>query len=486
MKTTVFHLLLFINFMLLYFVCFSQTTITLQPNAVDGKDSYIHNYNINQNLGYHDDFAAISWTNSGTPYNARCLLEFDISSIPQNATVINAFLSLYFNPTSSNGNHSGDNNCWLERITADWQENTVTWNNQPTTTTQNRVSLPASISSDQDYENIDIKYLIQDIINDTANSHGIMIKLKTEEIYRRLTFSSSDHIDSTLHPKLVITYLEDTTAQTCITLKPDSQEGIDAYIHEYDINQNLGTHPDFAAIAWTNSGTPYIARNLIDFGLSSIPNNAIVTYAGLSLFYNPTSPNGPHSGSNECWLERITEPWTELNVTWSNQPTTTIQNRVSIPQSISSDQDYPNIDITLLIQDILYDPANSYGLMLKLKDEQIYNRLTFSSSDNADSTLYPELMICYTINEGQNEITKNNFVFEIYPNPAYGSLNIELNSMVNQLNKIEIFNLQGEMIYSNDFEGLFYNLNLSGLCKGLYLIKVSNDYEICCKKLIYK
>ena len=116
----------------------AQTTIILQPNGSQGKDAYIESRLNNNNYGNHIDFPAIAWTNRGTPVDARGLIDFDLSSIPNGATINSASLSLYSYSSISNGAHStrnGSNNSVLTRITNSWDESTVNWTNQPTTTT---------------------------------------------------------------------------------------------------------------------------------------------------------------------------------------------------------------------------------------------------------------------------------------------------------------------------------------------------------------
>jgi len=192
-----------------------------------------------------------------------------------------------------------------------------------------------------------------------------------------------------------------TGTTTCITIKPNAAEGKDATIAyslngEYG-NTNFGSDVNCDANAWTTNGTPFFVRTLIDFDLSSIPSNAIITSALLSFYYNPTSSIVSHSGLNSALLQRITSNWDENTVTWNNQPTTTTVNQILLAQSLTSTQDYTNIDITNLISYQAANPSSSFGIMLRLETEEYYRRLTFASSDNADATLHPSLTICYTV-----------------------------------------------------------------------------------------
>lgn len=189
----------------------SRTTIRFKPDAVSGKDAYIRDLTPDRNDGDHSDINAMAWTNSSTAVVVRSVLHFDLSAIPAGTTIKEAYLSLYNNPASlnNNGKHSsmnGPNTGLLQRITTPWEEGTVTWNNQPSTTSVNQVTLPESSNDNLDYKEIDVTGLVRDMIENPAQSFGFMIRLQTESHYRCLIFASSDHEDTSLHPELVITY----------------------------------------------------------------------------------------------------------------------------------------------------------------------------------------------------------------------------------------------------------------------------------------
>jgi len=382
-------------------------TITLQPDAASGKDAYISdwptgNYQ-NTNFGTYSDYDAVASSAGGVNYLSRGLLQFDLSSIPANAVIISAQLSLYNNPTSQQGTHyavPGPNDSRLERITSNWDENTVTWNTQPSTTIQNAVNLPPSSSPNEDYLNISVTNLVTDMMNNPGSSFGFMYRLNTEQPYNKMVFASSDHSDPAKRPKLVITYYT-CFPLTLITLQPDAASGKDAYISDWSAgnyqNTNFGTYPDYDAIAST-AGSEYHSRGLLQFDLSSVPANAVIISAQLSLFNNPTSQQGTHyavPGPNDSRLERITSDWDENTVTWNTQPSTTLQNAVNLAPSTSPNQDYLNIDVTNLLMDMINNPGSSFGFMYRLNTEQPYNKMVFASSDYSDPSKHPMLTISY-------------------------------------------------------------------------------------------
>ncbi|MDP1726000.1 MAG: DNRLRE domain-containing protein [Bacteroidota bacterium] len=399
------------------FFCFvtgtllAQTTVSIRPNASIGKDALIDSRTAvaNTTHGNTADFASWAWTSGGITI-ARSLIQFDLSGIPLNAVITDAKISFYCNTTSSIAQlHSGSNASYIQRITSSWNEDSVTWNNQPTTTDTNQVSLPESTSQTQNYLNIDVTQLVVDMKNNPTRSFGFMIRLQTEATYRSLIFASSDHSDSTKRPIFTYTYTIPANCPNSLVLQPNAAQGKDALIDSRTAvsNTNYGTSADFASWAWTNNGTTY-ARSLIQFDISGIPANAVITEAKLSLHCNTTSSiTQLNSGSNESYLKRITQSWKEDSVTWNNQPLTTDSHQVSLAQSISQTQDYLNIDVTQLAIDMKNNPSTSFGFMLRLKTESIYRSLIMASSDHTDAAKRPKLSICYTIPSGFAVISPN-------------------------------------------------------------------------------
>lgn len=100
----------------------------------------------NTNYSTYPRITATAWTSSGSATTMRTLLRFNLASIPQNSVIQSATLYLYSNPAITNPNAadgnsqlSGSNAFYLEKVTATWTATTVTWNNQPATTTTGRL-----------------------------------------------------------------------------------------------------------------------------------------------------------------------------------------------------------------------------------------------------------------------------------------------------------------------------------------------------------
>ncbi|NJO89721.1 MAG: DNRLRE domain-containing protein [Chloroflexia bacterium] len=141
----------------------------------------------------------------------RSLVQFDLSSIKKGAKIQQAKLYLYGAQKLPSGGHSslsGSNEVLIQRITSPWDENSINWSTQPTTSDQNQIITPASKSDYQDYV-IDVTNLVQDMVSMPKNSHGFMFRQLTEQYYRRMNFASSDYHDPGKWPKLVISYYKD-------------------------------------------------------------------------------------------------------------------------------------------------------------------------------------------------------------------------------------------------------------------------------------
>jgi hypothetical protein len=182
-----------------------------------------------------------------------------------------------------------------------------------------------------------------------------------------------------------------------LIVQPDGQGGKDAIIRSSGPDQNYGGEIELAANVTTAQGPPFIQRALFDFDLSKIPAGSEILMATLSLWYaeGSDSVHSVATGPNTAFLQRITSTWNEATVTWNNQPASVITNRVIINSSSEPEEDYPEIDATLLVQDMIDNRENSFGFLLMLETETGSRGLYFASSDHPDPELRPRLHVRY-------------------------------------------------------------------------------------------
>ena len=188
-----------------------NSILMLQPNQ---NPTEVHIYGNGNELDGTDpnapEIGATSWTDHGVRIGMRALLKFDLSSIPANATIASAKLTLYSNPTPLNGdqihpNSGPDNTMLIQQVTSMWDPGTVRWNNQPATTTNNEIVIPHTDQSFLDLVDVDVSQLVNSMVSTNSNN-GFFLRLQTENIYNSRIFCSSKYSDSTKHPKLSISY----------------------------------------------------------------------------------------------------------------------------------------------------------------------------------------------------------------------------------------------------------------------------------------
>jgi RHS repeat-associated protein len=195
--------------------------ISMQPDGAAGKDAFVYKstkpgyeYMADNNYGASAAFYIVAGTHSGYPKYYRGYIKFDLTSLPENANISSAMLNTYW---ANLGSPHGDgvysrysiSSTYIRRVTQNWDESTVNWNNQPSSITSNQVSVPAPSSSTSDFS-VNITNLVTDIRNSGENN-GFFWRLQTEQYYRSIYLASSDHSEVARRPMLQINYTHSLT-----------------------------------------------------------------------------------------------------------------------------------------------------------------------------------------------------------------------------------------------------------------------------------
>lgn len=294
-------------------------------------------------------------------------------------------------------------------------------------------------------------------------------------------------------------------SQVTVVMQPNAAMGHDAMIFNcipcnYP-DMNFGTHPDFGAMAWTNSYNQSDARSLVWFNLWGLPEDITIQSAKLSLYFNPTSWNiSGHSnlsGTNETVIRRIIEPWSEMKVTWNNQPATSNMNEVWLAHSQYPNQNYDNIDVTAMVIDMINDPQNSYGFFLRLESESYWRGLIFASSDHPNAQLHPKLEINYINNQlttidslqGTDPIqislddnTEHLLDFiRIYPIPATDHLFVECDD----LKEVTLMDVNGKIVFVQTIDlNNRIEIDLANYAQGIYILGLTTNQFSYRKKVV--
>lgn len=190
-------------------------TIIIQPGT-EGKDAEISSYDPGKNFGNFTSLNAVTWAENIGPFIERGFFDFDIKKyIPSDAKIISAHLKL-FPDTSKIPNIIGNSgnsykgvkfkNEWqICRIEQSWDENKITWFNQPKVSSSDVLNLPGSQFSAEALP-IDVTEHIRQKYKGNPDYHGFMIRNKDESPNQCIVFCSSDIEHKELRPQLIVEY----------------------------------------------------------------------------------------------------------------------------------------------------------------------------------------------------------------------------------------------------------------------------------------
>jgi PGF-pre-PGF domain-containing protein len=199
-------------------VAAATTTETYQADA----DTYIRwggavgetNYGTSTSLFIRQ--SGDPWgTSTGALY--RSLIHFDLSSIPEGATIESATLHGYIS------SRMGDREVAAYRVTGEWTETDVTWNNAPSNNTQ-----PTSVIDPGPTANVwigwDVTQDVQAYVQGTPNYGWLLVfpDESTPLTEQRSQLRSREYSDSALRPYLNVTYSTGSVAPvlTVIEVSP--------------------------------------------------------------------------------------------------------------------------------------------------------------------------------------------------------------------------------------------------------------------------
>ena len=199
-------------------------TLVLQPNGTNGVDNYILKSAASTNYGASSDLG-IGEKNSGTDSVGRSLIKFDLSSVPADATIVSATLSLWTSQDLSNT----DTTVNVYRLKVPFNESQSNWNRSATGVNWQT----AGASGANDRENLSIGSVqvlaneslniekqismdpakVQEMLNGTFTNNGFVLAA-SGELDDRFVFKSSDSSTATQRPKLVIQYTSQSITPT--------------------------------------------------------------------------------------------------------------------------------------------------------------------------------------------------------------------------------------------------------------------------------
>jgi uncharacterized protein (DUF1697 family) len=179
------------------------TTVTIQPGPANGKDSYVRGTWPSSNFGDDPQLFVVDYT---SPSTARTYIEFDLSTIPSNAVIVDANLELFYYIFD----HADQPEVGVYQVAYSWDDMTISWSNQPAFSTVAEDVLPLGPATNA-FVNWNIKNLVQRWVSSTTTNHGVVLKATSElgtsaRLFAK--FRSSDWGNSSERPRLIVSYSE--------------------------------------------------------------------------------------------------------------------------------------------------------------------------------------------------------------------------------------------------------------------------------------
>jgi len=190
------------------------TTVTLQPNATDGKDGNVNDTPRNKQKNY----GTCEYMECGRfddEHINRAYIEFDLTSLPVGVEIDNAIFSVY--QSGYWGQDAVPSDYAIYKVTETWNEGNrcnsnavageICWNLQPSfDSIAYGLTNVDPLNPFPKWIDFDVSSLVRDWYDGTATNYGMVIKLVNEANDCLLTLSSSDYSNSNYWPKLTITY----------------------------------------------------------------------------------------------------------------------------------------------------------------------------------------------------------------------------------------------------------------------------------------
>ena len=413
-----------------------STTVTFQQGVggySGAPDTYISSYNKDGNYNWSDLLVVRSTDISAS------LLRFDLSGIPTNATVLNATLQVYIAGRSNSARM-----CTRPyAVLRSWVDSQATWNRAISTEQWyspgcNALGLDRSTTGAGEvwftaasvWYTFNVKDMAQAWALDPARNYGVTLKSTcnmAESVEYRI--AAGNYASSSLRPKLAVQYTlsgppptltptpHPTPTFTPTPLAPPTvltlQQGVDGY------NGTTDTFIDWWSQSATyggeatinvrggnyDTGRQDIRSPLLRFDLSPLPAGASVNSARLELYMTWRS----NAGSAYFSPYQVIRAWNEMEASWLKATSVTQWDQAGCNDTSTdrfgsaTDKDQPppdivnvwvTLDVTEMVRNWAASPASNRGIFLHDEGGNSVE-YDFASSEHADVTIHPKLVIEY-------------------------------------------------------------------------------------------
>lgn len=352
---------------------------------------------------------------------------FDLENagIPAGATIVSAVAHWYvlkFDHTTAVGVH---------RVTAAWDEATVTWNSiSSSVEIASIASIPSGTPVNQ-YVAVNLTGQVQGWLNGAMPNDGVLIAPNDLLSSMASEFASKENSSADRRPYLEVKYADGSLANratisatgslqsglmhtqvrtdiplyqpaSTILVQPGA-EGRDTYVADRVGNEHTTNYGAGEQMRVSTAG----GHTLLDFNTrSQIPPGARIHSATLEL-YLLAADSFPAPA--EMSVHAVSQAWEELQVTWDERLTGTAwgtpggdyQPEAAATATVTGiDGTWYGWDVTGLLSAWQTMPGSEPGLLLRVVDGNVINA-RFASSDHSDASLHPRLTVTYSCECGE-------------------------------------------------------------------------------------
>lgn len=290
-------------------------TVTTQPGAAAGKDTYFRDADPDQANG---TLVEIDIESRNTPDNRHALVQFDtLSIISSAATIDSAFIHLYFHANSV----SDDSLASWYRITEEWTEGitqdpgVASWDTAmtgvPWTTgggtidnTKYGTKIIPELAVTDDEIIFDITTLVQGWVDGTWTNYGMLLKFDTPNgaggTGYAAEFYSSDDADATKRPKLIV-YYSLSSIELTVTSEDSTYKNITVQVD----TTNNGKSPADSMVIISSADSSLLSPWAADTVITSntLSDNTLYSYRIMAY----TSDDTVYSDIYTIWTKRAFE-----------------------------------------------------------------------------------------------------------------------------------------------------------------------------------
>jgi len=174
----------------------------IKPDGTAGKDSFVSSALPDDNYG-NSTFGFIGSSVDSPSIFIRGYFQYDLSTIPSTAVITSASFALNYG-----GSGSADLPLGLYKVLEEWNEAVITWNNQPTCSTELEYTCTIYSGSTTGVYKYwyNLADLVQGWLDGSIVNYGMMIRDADESSLDTMAIFASSEADEQYRPKLTVNY----------------------------------------------------------------------------------------------------------------------------------------------------------------------------------------------------------------------------------------------------------------------------------------